>query len=66
MSSRKNGGVQEGALVKMLRVCVCVCVPSVCVLENLYLHFLNFVRVCACNREGSTSHTSVRVDGRLG
>jgi hypothetical protein len=39
-------------------------VPSICVRENLYLHFLNFVCVCACNREG-TSHTSSRVDGRL-
>jgi hypothetical protein len=48
-------------------VCVCVCVrarASICVRENLYLHFLNFVCVCACNREG-TSHTSSRVDGRL-
>jgi hypothetical protein len=32
-------------------VCVCVCVPSICVRENLYLHFLNFVCVCACNKE---------------
>ena len=28
------------------------------------LHFLKFVCVCACNREG-TSHTNSRVDGRL-
>jgi hypothetical protein len=49
-----------------LRVCVCVCVraTSICVRENLRLHFLIFVCVCACNREG-TSHTSSRVDGRL-
>ena len=43
---------------------ICECArPSICVRENLYLHFLNFV-VCACNREG-TSHTSSRVDGGL-
>ena len=49
-----------------LRVCVrvCVCVQSMCVRENLYLHFLNLVCVRACNEEG-TSHTSSRVDGRL-
>jgi hypothetical protein len=47
-------------------VCVCVCVhaTSICVRENLHLHFLIFVCVFACNREG-TSHTSSRVDGRL-
>jgi hypothetical protein len=47
-------------------VCVCVCVraTSICVRENLLLHFLIFVCVCACNR-GGTSHTSSRVDGRL-
>ena len=47
-------------------VCVCVCVhaTSICVCENLHLHFLIFVCVFACNREG-TSHTSSRVDGRL-
>ena len=48
-------------------VCVCACVraTSICVRENLHLHFLFlFVCVCACNREG-TSHTSLRVDGRL-
>jgi hypothetical protein len=38
--------------------------PSICVRENLYLHFLNSVCVCVCNRE-DTSHTSSRVDGRL-
>ena len=52
----------------MVFACVCVCAraTSICVRarENLYLHFLNFVRLCACNREG-TSHTSSRVDGRL-
>jgi hypothetical protein len=37
---------------------------SICVRENLHLHFLIFVCVCACNRE-STSHTSLRVDVRL-
>jgi hypothetical protein len=26
---------------------VCVCVPSICVRENLSLHLLNFVCVCA-------------------
>jgi hypothetical protein len=36
-----------------------------CVRENLHLHFLIFVCVFACNREG-TSHTSSRVDGRFG
>jgi hypothetical protein len=38
-------------------VCVCVCAraKSICVRENLYLHFLIFVYACACNREG-TSH----------
>ena len=49
-------------------VFACVCMrartTSICVRENLYLHFLNFVCACACNREG-TSHTSSRVDGRL-
>ena len=47
-------------------VCVCMCVraTSICVRENLHLHFLIFVCVFACNREG-TSHTSSRVDGRL-
>ena len=47
-------------------VCWCVSVraTSICVRENLYLHFLNFVCVCACNREG-TLHSSSRVDGRL-
>jgi hypothetical protein len=47
-------------------VCVYMCVraTSICVRENLHLHFLIFVCVCACNREG-TSHTSSRVDGRL-
>ena len=47
-------------------VCVCACVraTSICVRENLRLHFLIFVCVCACNREG-TSHTSSKVDGRL-
>ena len=47
-------------------MCVCVRVraTSICVRENLRLHFLIFVCVCACNREG-TSHTSSRVDGRL-
>jgi hypothetical protein len=46
----------------------CVCArthkTSICVCENLYLHFLNFVCVRACNRE-VTLHTSSRVDGRL-
>ena len=37
---------------------------SICVRENLYLHFRNFVCVFSCNSEG-TSHTSSRVDGRL-
>jgi hypothetical protein len=45
-------------------VCVCTRATSICVRENLHLHFLNFVCACACNREG-TSHTSSRVDGRL-
>jgi hypothetical protein len=36
-----------------------------CVRENLYLHFLNFACVCACNRKG-TSHTSLRVDPHAG
>jgi hypothetical protein len=27
---------------------VCGCVQSICVRENLYLHFLNFVCWCAC------------------
>jgi hypothetical protein len=47
-------------------VCVCVCVhaTSICVRENFHLHFLIFVCVFACNREG-TSRTSSRVDGRL-
>ena len=35
---------------------MCVCVPSICVRENLYLHFLNFVCVCACNRKGTSPH----------
>jgi len=50
-------------------VCVCVCVcarararaPSICVRENLYWNFLNFICVSACNKE-DTSHTSSRVD----
>jgi hypothetical protein len=33
-------------------------------LGNWRMHFLIFVCVCACNREG-TSHSSSRVDGRL-
>jgi hypothetical protein len=45
-------------------VCVCVHTTSICVRENLHLHFLIFVCVFACNREG-TLHTSSRVDGRL-
>jgi hypothetical protein len=45
-------------------VCVCVHATSICVRENLHLHFLIFVCVFACNREG-TSHTSSKVDGRL-
>jgi hypothetical protein len=45
-------------------VCVCVHATSICVRENLHLHFLIFFCVFACNREG-TSHTSSRVDGRL-
>ena len=36
---------------------MCVRATSICVRENLHLHFLIFVCVCACNREG-TSHTS--------
>jgi hypothetical protein len=44
--------------------CACARATSICVRENLYLHFQNFVCVCACNREG-TSHTSSRVEGRL-
>ena len=47
-----------------LRVCACVRATSICVRENLQLHFLIFVCVCACNREG-TSLTSSRVDGRF-
>jgi hypothetical protein len=34
---------------------VCVHATSICVRENLHLHFLIFVCVFACNREG-TSH----------
>jgi hypothetical protein len=45
-------------------VCVCVHATSICVREYLHLHFLIFVCVFACNREG-TSHTSSRMDGRL-
>jgi hypothetical protein len=67
--------VPEDIVFKTLKVsCACVAVlvfaflrtraPSICVRENLHLHFLNFVCVFACNREG-TSHTSSRVDGRL-
>jgi hypothetical protein len=45
-------------------VCVCVsqCVPCICVRENLYLHFLNFVCVCACNytATGKVHRTQVR------
>jgi hypothetical protein len=46
-------------------VCVCVCVraTSICVRENLHLHFLIFV--CVCMQQEGTSHTSLRVDGRL-
>ena len=43
-------------------MCVHARAPSICVRENLYLHFLNFVGVCACNRE-ATSPTSSRVSG---
>jgi hypothetical protein len=64
-------------------VCVChgVCVPSICVRENLYLHFLNFVTVCVCVQQGrhivhkfergwqvgviKAYDTSSSVDGRL-
>jgi hypothetical protein len=52
------------AVVVFACVCVCARATSICVRENLYLHFLNFVCVRACNREG-TSHTSSRVDGRV-
>jgi hypothetical protein len=45
-------------------VCVCVHATSIFVRENLPLHFLIFVCVFVCNREG-TSHTSSRLDGRL-
>ena len=45
-------------------MCLCARATSICVRKNLYLHFLNFVCVCACNSE-DTSHTSSRVDGRL-
>ena len=43
-------------------VCVCVCVCRLCVRENLYLHFLNFVWVCACNctATGKVHRTQVR------
>jgi hypothetical protein len=39
-----------------------VCRVSICVRENLCLHFLNFVRVRACISEGA-SHTGSRVPG---
>jgi hypothetical protein len=53
-------------VAELVFACACVCAraQSICVRENLYLHFLNFVCVCACNRE-DTSHTSSKVDGRL-
>jgi hypothetical protein len=50
--------VPQDIVIKTLKV------SCVCVRENLHLHFLIFVCVFACNREG-TSHTSSRVDGRL-
>ncbi len=30
----------------------CACSPSICVRENLYLHFLDFVCMCACVQQG--------------
>jgi hypothetical protein len=67
--SRRRCSERIGACISVLVfacvcVCVCVCRLSICVRENLYLHFLNFVCACACNREG-TSHASSRVDGKL-
>ena len=69
--------VPQDIVIKTLKVsCACVAVlvfacvcmrartTSICVRENLHLHFLIFVCVFACNREG-TSHTSSRVDGRF-
>ena len=50
------------AVLMFAYVCVYARATSICVRENLYLHFLNFVCVRACNREG-TSHTSSRVMG---
>jgi len=52
------------AVLMFACVCVYARATSICVRENLYLHFLNFVCVCACITEG-TSHTSSRVDGKL-
>ncbi len=39
----------------------------ICVRENLYLHFLNFVWVCACNCDQTVLQQGRRiaVDGRL-
>ena len=72
MSSQKKDrglpGMKEGQMVQMLhrqRVQQAAADETKkLVRENLHLHFLMFVCVCACNREG-TSHTSSRVDGRL-
>jgi hypothetical protein len=71
MSSQKKArglpGMKEGSLVQMLdrqRVQQAGADEAKKLVENLQLHFLIFVCVCACNREG-TSHTSSRVDGRL-
>jgi hypothetical protein len=33
-------------------VCARARAPSICVRENLYLHFLNFVCVCVCVQQG--------------
>ena len=46
----------------LVYVCVCVTVCD-CARMSVCIHILNFVRVCACNRQG-TSRTSSRVDGR--
>ncbi len=57
-------GVESVSESECVWVCFCV---SICVLENLYVHFLNFVCSCTCNREGPSRLQVQRaeVQGRL-
>jgi hypothetical protein len=57
----KNLKVSCACVAVLVFACVRVCAsaPSICVRENLYLHFLNFVCVCVC-ATGKAHRTQVR------